>query len=421
MLINPPIWTQNGRYTAEHDRRLIGGLVRSEGVADTTSMRATAVSNSRQVSIGAGGAYINGDYDQAGGGGMYFGYNDGAHEVAIPVPGSSARYDLIVLRVYDSAVSGSTNEVRFDVITGTESTSPRIPAVPRSAIAICAVRTAPGATVVRDIDIADQRTVAQLNGGVTGNVDYTQQTKLNQVASPSNPILITRDNDPNTLQLSTGGGFQTIGGSQVYYQESEVPRSAPEGTIATSRAAGRTYQMRDGKWRFFAGWGPNITVGRTLDHYSYLGPYLGGVALNTGNTTGWGDETPRSSSDYATYFSVTGGSSGTSISRAGGVTLRIPGMYHVEYRYQVRTTRAGTAVRSRIAGPGIGHFTAADNMEQYTVIQGRNEEHTFSNSSTISVTNTNKSTHGKIIPWLRTSSPVRMMTFIMKIELLYEF
>lgn len=419
MLINPPIWTQNGQYTAEHDRQLIGSIVRSEGVSDASSMRATVISNSRQISIGAGGAYINGDYANAGGGGKYFSYNDGAHEVAIPVPGTQSRYDLVVLRIFDSAVSGSANEARFEVIRGTQAGSPRIPAVPRSAIAICAVRVNPGATHLQSSNLSDQRTIAQFNGGVTGNVTAVQETKLNQVASPSNPILITRTNEPGAMKLSTGGGFQTIGASQVYYRDTEMPKTAPEGTIASSRGDGRTYIMRDRKWRFFAGWGPHIVIGRTRDS-SHVGPYIGGIALNTGNTTGWGSETPRSSSDYAKYFSVTGGSTGTTLSRAGGANIRIPGMYHVEYRYQVRGLRAGTAIRSRVAAPGVTYFSAADNMENYDVI-GRGEEKTMSSSSTISVTNTNNATHGKIIPWLRTSTAVTLSTVIMKIELLYEF
>jgi len=132
MLINPPTWTQNGTYTAEQDRRLVGALVRTEGVVNISSMVPKVISGSRQVSISDGGAYIHGDYAQAGGGGTYFVYNDGAHEVAIPVAGTLDRYDLIVLRIYDSAVSGSVNEARFDVVSGTPASSPRNPAVPRS-------------------------------------------------------------------------------------------------------------------------------------------------------------------------------------------------------------------------------------------------------------------------------------------------
>ena len=68
MLINPPTWTQNGSYTAEQDRRLIGAIVRTEGIANASSMVPTVVSNSRQISISAGGAYVNGDYAQTGAG-----------------------------------------------------------------------------------------------------------------------------------------------------------------------------------------------------------------------------------------------------------------------------------------------------------------------------------------------------------------
>lgn len=419
MLTNPPLWTQNGKYTAEHDRRLIGGLVRSEGVSDSRSMRPTAVSNSREVSIGAGGAYINGDYSQNGGDGMYFAYNDGAHQVAIPPAGSLPRYDLVVLRVYDSAVSGSVNEVRFQVIQGTAAKSPRIPSIPQSSIAICAVKVNPGSTKIQSSDISDQRTVAQYNGGITGNVASTQQTKLDQIASPNNPVLITKAGEPGTLYMGTGDGFNPVGGSTVINKESEMPRSAPEGTMITSTSAGRTYQMRGGKWKFFAGWGPHIVFGRQADHYSYLGPYMGGMVLNVG-TTGFGSETPRSSSDYAKYFGLTYGSSGTSISRGGGITMKVPGMYHVEHRYQVTGLRDNTAVRARIAGPGIGYFSAADNGEQYGMVD-KGEEITFSGSSTISVTNQSNATHGRIIPWLRTSSPVTMETAMIKVELTYEF
>lgn len=417
MLTNPPIWTQNGRYTAEHDRRLIGGLVRSEGVSDTSSMRATVVANSRQVSIGSGGAYINGDFAQTGGGGMYFSYNDGAQQVAIPSAGTQPRYDLVVLRIYDSAVSGATNEARFEVIRGTQAGSPRIPAVPRSAIAICAVRVNTGATHLQSGNISDQRTIAQTNGGVTGNVTSTQATKLNQVASPSNPILITRSSAPGTMELSTGDGFQTVGSSQVHRYA--IPKSASEGTIATSRSEGRTYQMRDGRWRFFSGWGPFITVGLTRDT-THVGPYIGGIILNTGNTTGWGAETPRSATDYSQYFSVVRGTSGSTISRAGGVNILTPGQYQVEFRYQARAIRAGTAIRSRIGAPGVGHFTAADNQEMYNIV-GKGQESTISTSSTVTVTNTNSKIEGKIIPWVRASSPITLSTILMKVELIYEF
>lgn len=417
MLINPPTWTQNGTYTAEQDRRLVGALVRTEGVANISSMVPKVVSGSRQISISSGGAYIQGDYAQAGGGGTYFVYNDGAHEVTIPVSGSLARYDLIVLRIYDSAVSGSVNEARFDVVSGTPASSPRIPAVPRSSIPIAAVKVNAGTTQLWTSALADQRVVAQMNGAVTGSVPAAQQTKLNQLASPSNPILITPSSAPSDLQISTGGGFSSVGASQIYRRRSEFPKTAPEGTFATATADGRTYQMRNGYWMFFSGWGAHVSIGRTDDHKSFLGPYVGGLLLNTGAS---GSQVPRSSSDYSEYFSITKGSSGTALAKAGGITFRKPGMFHVELKYRARSQRDGTAIRSRISGPGISQFTEMDNQENYRLVH-KGQEATVSSSGTIIVSNTGKATHGKIVPWVRSSAPILLGTLVMRVEMTYAF
>lgn len=421
MLINPPTWTQNGTYTAEQDRRLIGAIVRTEGVANSSSMVPTVVSNTRQVSISAGGAYINGDYAQtgAGGGGMYFSYNDGAFEIALPVSGSIARYDLIVLRVYDSAVSGSVNEARFEVVTGTPSASPRIPSVPRSAIAIAAVKINPGTTQIQPSDLSDQRTIAQLNGTVTGNVTSTQATRLNQLASPTNPVLITQAGSPNDLRISTGSGFRSVGGSDTYAGMGDLPKSATEGTIATHTATGRTYQYRDNSWKMFSGWGPYITVGRTAD-YAHTGPYVGGLILNAGSPTSWGNEAPKSSGDYSSYFTIASGTSGSSLAKAGGINFKRPGKYHVELRYQVIGRVNGTGIRSRLSAPGVSQFTAADNQENY-VLLGKGQEHTISTSGTIIVSNTSGSTHGMLVPWLRTTAAVTLSTLLLRVEMEYEF
>lgn len=419
MLINPPTWTQNGAYTAEQDRQLIGAIVRTEGVANANGMVPRVVTNSRQVSISAGGAYIAGDYAQSGGGGMYFVYNDGAYEVALPVAGSLPRYDLVVLRIYDSAVSGSVNEARFDVVSGTPAASPRVPAVPRSSIAIGAVKVNPGAAQLQLNDLADQRVVAQINGTVTGNVNTYMANRLDQVATPASPVLITRTGAADDLQISTGGGFHSVGGSDIYHTITAMPKSATEGTIATDMNSGRTYQYREGMWKMFIGWGPYTTIGSTADT-AHTGPYVGNLILNAGASASWGNETPKSSPDYSTYYSLVKGTSGSTLSRAGGITFKRPGKYHVEMRYQVIGRVNGTGVRSRMAGPGISQFTAADNQENY-VLLGKGQEHTITTSGTIIVSNTGASTHGKLVPWIKTTAAVTLSTVLMRVEMEYEF
>lgn len=427
MLINPPTWTQNGSYTAEQDRRLIGAIIRTEGVANSSSMVPRIVANSRQVTISAGGAYVNGDYAHtgAGGGGMYFSYNDGAFEVVLPVAGTIARYDLIVLRIYDSAVSGSINEARFEVVTGTPSESPRIPAVPGSAIAIAAVKINPGTTQIQASDLSDQRTIAQFNGTITGNVDTAQASRLNQIATPTNPVLITQAGSANDLKISTGSGFKSVGGSDIYHGMADLPRSATEGTIATLRATGRTYQYREGSWKMFSGWGPYITIGRSsLVDVHTGGPYIGALKLNAGASAaypgGWEDEVPQSSGDYASYYSFVEGTSGPTLSRGGGINLLRPGKYHVEARYRVRGRVNGTGVHTRLTAPGVDPFTSADNQEHYITIN-KDQEFIITSSSTVVATKTSGSTHGKILPRLTTSAPVTLLTVLLRVEMEYEF
>lgn len=419
MLINPPTWTQNGTYTAEQDRRLVGALVRSEGVVNISSMVPKVISGSRQVSISDGGAYIHGDYAQAGGGGTYFVHNDGAHEVAIPVAGTLDRYDLIVLRIYDSAVSGSVNEARFDVVSGTPAVSPRIPAVPRSSIPIAAVKVNAKATQLLNASLTDQRVIAQMNGTVTGKVTKDQETRLNQVASPTNPLLITSSSNPDSLQMSTGGGFRTIGSSEIVAGHANLPKTAPEGAIVTYVDGGRTYQMREGKWRFFHGWGPYITLGRVANA-THSGGYCGGLIVNPGTSADWAGGVPVSSADYATHFSINKGVGGSDRNKGGYLSFKTPGMYHIETRYDIVGLRNNTDVITGTVEDLITNNTKVDNGENRHRIQ-KGQDLRVSASSTL-VVNTRRSTpHGKLYPYLKTSSPVKFDKLLMRVELTYEF
>lgn len=419
MLINPPTWTQNGKYTAEQDRRLIGAIVRTEGIAGANSMVPKAVSNTRTVSIGSGGAYVAGDYGSSGGGGMYFVYNDGAFEVALPTSESLPRYDLIVLRIHDSSVSGSINEARLEVVRGVPAKTPRIPSRPLSSIEICSVRVNAGTTYIKSTDISDLRTVAQLNGGVTGSVTSDQATRLNQAASPTNPLLITSKDNPDSLQMSTGNGFRTIGSSEIVRGHSDLPKSAPEGAIVTYVDGGRTYQMRDGKWRFFHGWGPYITIGRVKDA-THSGGYCGGLLVNPGTSADWAGGVPKSSKDYASHFSLYKGVGGPDRNRGGYVTFKTPGMYHIETRYDITGMTNNTDVITATVEDLISDNTKADNGEnRHTIQKGQNLR--VSASNTLVVNTRSSGPHGRLYPYLKTSRPVKFDRLLMRVELRYEF
>ena len=423
MLVNPPLWTQNGTYSAEQDRSLIEAMVRTEGVVNTTSMVPTVITNSRQVSIGAGGAYVKGDYATSGGRGMYFIYNNGSHEVTLPVAETQPRYDLVVLRIYDSAVSGSVNEGRFEVVRGTPASSPRIPSTPSTAIPIAAVLSPAGSTQLQTNNLSDQRTVAQSNGTVVGNVDSGQSTRLNQLATPGSPVLITTKENPSQLYISTGSGFQSVGSSTVINQQSDLPSSAPDGVIYTSKKDGRTYQRRDNIWKFFNGWGPFITVGRT-DKRTYLGPYVGSLLVNGPSNYNWGDEPLKSSSDYSTYFSLLRGTNAQEQAdgaKAGGVTIKRPGKYHVEMKFRLYGKSSNTHVRSRLQNIGASpNFTSVDNQENFGVIT-KDEEYYVHSNSTVILQEPGSKEYTKLVPFIRTSKPVDLQVCVMRVELEYEF
>lgn len=398
---------------------MVGAIVRTEGVANATSMAATVVPNTRTISIGSGGAYVNGDYGSNGGGGMYFVYNDGAYEVALPTAETLPRYDLIVLRIYDSSVSGTINEARLDVIRGEASASPRIPSEPLSAIALCAVKVNAGTTYIKATDISDKRTVAQLNGGVTGNVTKDQETRLNQVASPTNPLLITSSSNPDSLQMSTGGGFRTIGSSEIVEGRANLPKTAPEGAIVTYVDGGRTYQMRGGKWRFFHGWGPYITLGRVANA-THSGGYCGGLIVNPGTSADWAGGVPVSSADYATHFSINKGVGGSDRNKGGYLSFKTPGMYHIETRYDIVGLKNNTEVITATVEDLITNNTKVDNGENRHRIQ-KGQDLRVSASSTLVVNTRSSTPHGRLYPYLKTSSPVKFDKLLMRVELQYEF
>jgi hypothetical protein len=94
-------------------------------------------------------------------GGVYVGYNDAAVILTITAAdGSNPRIDLIVATVNDQAYAGVTNNITFQVITGTPAGSPTVPSTPTNSIALAQIAVAAGATSVTSGNITDVRVPA---------------------------------------------------------------------------------------------------------------------------------------------------------------------------------------------------------------------------------------------------------------------
>jgi hypothetical protein len=175
--INPPAYLQAGTYSARLDRLAqasllapahgVGALAIRGGVRPTpsnTGLQVTQRSTPAMfVTIGAGMAYVP---PQSATGGAYIVENDASHDVAIAASHASlARRDLVVARVYDSEVSGVLNEWRLEVVTGTPSGSPTLPATPSGALALAQVQVAAASSTVLNAAITDLRVYTTALGG----------------------------------------------------------------------------------------------------------------------------------------------------------------------------------------------------------------------------------------------------------------
>ena len=168
-LRNPPSWLQNGSHTAENDR-----LTANQNVWAQSGVRRTndlAVSQSgtpaMSVSIAAGWGIIVGDFTTNMG--AYSFYNDAATTATITAANpTNPRIDRICVTVSDSAYTGSTNTIAFNVVAGTPAGSPVAPATPTNSISLATVAVAAGATTIVNANITDTRVRTEIDEVVLG-------------------------------------------------------------------------------------------------------------------------------------------------------------------------------------------------------------------------------------------------------------
>ena len=156
----PPIWLQNGTYSAKLDRNLIDLFftegVLAPGAGDYEVGQSSPVSNS--VLIQPGRAIITGD-DEADQG-KYLCKSTGILTLALnAAPVADARIDLIYLRVNDSTAGGPAGDnATVEFLEGTVAPSPVAPAIPTSAIGLAEILRTVGDTYIDTGMITDIRT-----------------------------------------------------------------------------------------------------------------------------------------------------------------------------------------------------------------------------------------------------------------------
>lgn len=158
--LQPPSFVTTGCYSALRWRQMDASLVCQSGVLLATaggSFVATGSPSLRQVTLTAGQAWIKGT--ESASQGIYFVVSDSPVVLNIAAADPvDPRIDRIVARVHDLDYSGAVYSWALEVVTGTPSPSPAVPALPANSISICSVLVPAGATSTPTANITDLRT-----------------------------------------------------------------------------------------------------------------------------------------------------------------------------------------------------------------------------------------------------------------------
>jgi hypothetical protein len=143
------LWVQAEDYVPDDDRLMFASLLPAGdagpvgsriGVRDIGDLRLTMVSAQAGI-VTRGAAYI--PWARS----IYLAVNDADHPVQFGnADPTSARIDLVVIRVFDAEQSGEDREPEITVVAGQASQNPVAPAVPTGALALWEVRYNAGST-----------------------------------------------------------------------------------------------------------------------------------------------------------------------------------------------------------------------------------------------------------------------------------
>jgi len=152
------IWQQNEEFSARKDRGIIEALF-TEGVLDPggaeLAVSERSLGANMSVDVAPGRAVVDGDEqaDQR----AYLAVNEDDLNLAVTAAdATNTRYDRVVVRVRDSAVSGVVDGPVVEVIAGTAGSGDP-PAEPDSAVTLATVEVGAGVSSITDADITDQR------------------------------------------------------------------------------------------------------------------------------------------------------------------------------------------------------------------------------------------------------------------------
>jgi hypothetical protein len=226
-LHTPPSWLQNASHPAENDRLTTQALWATTGIIASASLAVTANSpTAMNVFVADGWAAIVGTTQADMG--TYVAYNDAPVLLTITTANpTNPRIDLICVTVNDSYYSGVTDNVVFQVIAGTPSATPVVPATPANSIALASISVAAGALSITSGNITDLRVLVTSNVPASGDITgVTAGTGL------------TGGGTSGTVTLAIDSTVATLTGSQTLTNKI---LTAPQVNLGINAQSGTTY------------------------------------------------------------------------------------------------------------------------------------------------------------------------------------
>ena len=215
--VNPPGYLENGgaSYTADVVRRVTKILRAAQGVDNAGDM---AVSQNgtpnMSVNVAAGQVAVDGTQDAVHQG-TYVGLNDATTNLSIAASDpTNPRIDIVVAQFEDSVYSGSNNDFKLAVVTGTPAGSPSPPATPVNSLVLAQVRVNATVTSIVNANITDTRTFVEqaIFPGVTGFTIW-DSTAVFQNLLVADSGIITLRNAPVVPPSQNGASAPTSYGT----------------------------------------------------------------------------------------------------------------------------------------------------------------------------------------------------------------
>lgn len=216
MTLRAPLWLQNETYNAS-DTRLLTDALAAPGVTTTGHLRVTAQSPAAMaVDVAPGRVIVEGT--ATAGQGLYVCTSDAVETVTIsPESTGQSRIDVIVARVYDSSVTGSTDEWTIEVVAGTPTSgTPVAPALPASTFPLAEVLVTGSTTGIAAAAITERR--------VAGGPRMPRLVLGTGMLPPAEDGLLATD--------AAGIIWQSVDGAWVWANQKPTTKTATTATVA---------------------------------------------------------------------------------------------------------------------------------------------------------------------------------------------